>query len=376
MSAEPSRRVELELVDPYSPRAQQIWNDLRCHSFFLSWGWIENWLACLPADRAPRLAVFLDDGRPVAAGFLGQRLGLRHRVIASRALHLNTTGVVRFDELWVEYNGLAGDELPIEVVADALPGWWDELVLPGLREHAFGGVRDEDRGRHRVRVIRAVPAYHVDLHGVRADGYLAKLSGQTRSQIRKAQRLAGPISLDVAADEREAIAIYDELCGLHVAQWRAKGQPGAFADPWFDRFHRRLIAKRFASGEIQLLRVRGTAGTLGCLYNFVWGGRVLQYQSGFPMIEDARIKPGFICHTGAIEHCAAANLDIYDFLGGEMRYKKSLSTGAGQLVWAKVQQRRLRFTLEDHLLRIVRERRARARANDVTSPHDSSPTDS
>ena len=365
--------MELELVDPYSPRAQRIWNELECRSFFLSWGWVENWLACLPADRAPRLAVLHEDGRVAAACFLGQRLTIRHRIIPSRSIYLNATGVPRLDDLWIEYNGLVGDELPVTVLIDALPGGWDELVLSGLREQAFGGVIEASHARYRIKLERRVPAYFIDLASVRSGGYLPLLSGQTRNQIRKAQRLAGDISIEVAATERTAIEIYEELCALHAAQWRAKGEPGAFADPWFDRFHRRLISKRFASGELQLVRVRGTAGTIGCIYNFVWQGRVLQYQSGFAPFEDARLKPGFICHTAAIDHCATAGLAIYDLLGGEMRYKKSLSTGVGWLLWCRVQRRRLRFAFEDRVMQTLRARRERSRT--VTPPQDA-PSDS
>ena len=354
--------MPVEVVDPRSPRAAQIWSRLECRTFFLSWGWIENWLACLPAERMPQLHVF--DGR--AAAFIGKKLAVRHRVVPSRSLFLNQTGVRHFDDVFIEYNGLVGDELPITDIADALDGW-DELWLPGLRESAFGGVCDSEHARYRVRIDRSVPAYLVGLADVRARGFLPLVSSQTRSQIRRAQKQAGALAVEVATDLVQANAIYDELVTLHGAQWRAKGKPGAFADPWFDRFHRRLIAQRFAAGEIQLVRVRANDQTIGCLYNFVFRGRVLQYQSGFRGYGDARMKPGFLCHTAAIEHCARAGLEIYDLLGGDMRYKKSLATGASTLVWARVQRRHLRFALEDRATAFVRARRAR---RVVTAPHD------
>jgi len=358
--------VQLALVDPYSPHVEHIWRELAAEApYFLSWGWIENWLACVPRDRAPRLALIGDGDRPVAACFLGRRFMLRHRVVPTRALHLNTTGVPRLDELWIEYNGLVGRELSLDALLGVLPRDWDELFLPGLAERAFGGLVDGTVAGARVRVDRRVPAYYVDLAKVRAGGYLALLSGQTRSQVRRAQRDAGAITVEVAGDTRQAIDIYSELCALHAAQWRAKGQPGAFADPWFDRFHRRLIARRLAHGEIQLLRVRGPEGTIGCLYNFVWRGRVLQYQSGLAMYDDARRKPGYVCHAAAIEHAARTDLAIYDLLGGDMRYKKSLSTDVAELRWARVQRRRLRFAIEDRLVAL------RRRAKQPRAPEES-----
>jgi hypothetical protein len=58
-----------------------------------------------------------------------------------------------------------------------------------------------------------------------------------------------------------AEAIYDELVALHTASWRARGARGAFADPWFDRFHRRLLGgearykQSLATGATRLARL-------------------------------------------------------------------------------------------------------------------------
>ena len=360
--------MKLELIDVLEPsRAESIWTALEPRSFYLSWGWVENWLACLPSDRTPKLAVLRDRDRVVSACFLGQRLVWRNRLVPSRTLHLNATGVTRIDDLWIEYNGLVGDDQPIEALVGHLSGrlvprGWDELFLPALAERSFGGLVDAMHPRYRVQVVRRVPAYFVELARVRETGYPKLLSGSTRSQLKRAQRIAGPLEVTVAEDLHEAIAIYDELSALHGAQWRAKQLPGAFADPWFDRFHRRLITQRFAHGEIELLRVRGKSQTIGCLYNHVFRGRVLQYQSGLAMFDDAHMKPGFLAHTAAIERAAALGRDVYDLLGGDMQYKKSLSTDLGWLVWGKVQRRRLRFALEDRALRMWRERRVASAA--------------
>ena len=101
-----------------------------------------------------------------------------------------------------------------------------------------------------------------------------QLNRKTRGQLRRAQRLAGDVTVDIARTAPDAIAIYDELVALHGAHWRRRGLPGAFADRWFERVHRRLIAKRFDAGEIQLVRVRNASHTIGCLYNFVFRDRV------------------------------------------------------------------------------------------------------
>jgi CelD/BcsL family acetyltransferase involved in cellulose biosynthesis len=349
--------LQLELVDPHSSDAERVWRDLEAASrpsYFLSWAWVATWLACLPRHVVPQLAVIIVGGAPIAACFLAKRLVMHRRVVPSRAVFLNTTGVKKFDRLWIEYNGLVGHDVALRDLLRMVPGRWDELHLPGLHERALGDVTSVAD----VQIDRRVPSFFVDLDKARARGYLALLSGQTRSQVRRAQREAGDVRVEIAGDLSHAMDIYSELVTLHTAQWRARGKPGAFADPWFDRFHRMLITDRFAHGEIQLVRVRNASGPIGCLYNFTHAGRVLQYQSGMSLFENDKLKPGFVCHAAAIEHAATSGLALYDFLGGDARYKKSLSTDHTWLIWARVQRRRIRFFVADRIRRLRDLRRA------------------
>src|SRR5262249_50784750 len=141
-------------------------------------------------------------------------------------------------------------------------------------------------------VDREIAAPFVDLAQVRAAGdYLALLSANTRAQIRRARRALGACELEIAGSTAHALEIYDELVELHSASWRARGQDGAFADPWFERFHRRLIERRFAHGETELVRLRAGRTTIGCVYNLIANDRVLFYQSGLARFDDPRVKP-------------------------------------------------------------------------------------
>jgi len=358
-------------------RIRDAWCALEAASpppYFLSWAWVETWLDCLPASAALTLCVARRAGSPVAAFFLGTRTRWRHRVLPSRELHWNMTGHPAYDEICIEYNGMVHDGAPpplAEIVA-RLPGDWDEVYLPAL--DADGPVARGLAGLGtgvaslRVRTENRIPAPTVDLARVRAGGdYLKLLGGSTRSQIRRSQKLygaRGKLALEVAATPAQAAAVFDELVDLHRRAWRDRGEAGAFL-PFVHEFHRRLIERRFAAGEIQLLRVRAGDTTVGCLYNFVWRGDVLFYQSGLAYETDGKLKPGLVCHALAVEHAARAGHRWYDFLAGQSRYKQSLATDARALVWVRIQKPRLRFALEDLARRVrdhVRARRARAAA--------------
>ena len=343
--------VTLELYDATAPDAERIWRALEATSsvYFLRWPWIENWLACLPRAALPKLAVVVRDGAPRAAAFVGRRAQLRR---LSRAWFLNTTGVMRFDELVIEHNGMVGGALTDLI--DALPGSCDELVVP-----LADAVPSVPPG-FAVTIDREVAAYYVDLSLVRSHGYAPLLGRSTRAQLRRAERRAGALVLDVPRDVTDALACYEELVAHHQRRWRARGLPGAFADPWFDRFHRRLIARRFAHGEIQLARVHANGSTLGCLYNFVCAGRVLFYQSGIPAPTHSHDKPGYLCHARAIEHSASEGHAIYDLLGGDARYKGSLATAATRLVSFRVQRKRPHLALAAAASRVLRSWRDRS----------------
>jgi CelD/BcsL family acetyltransferase involved in cellulose biosynthesis len=340
------------LLDARDPRVEPTWRTLEAAarpSYFVTWAWIDAWLAALPPDALPQLAVRSEGGVAVAACFLGRRRWLRHGVVPVHGRFLNTTGTPRFDELCIEHNGvlaLPGATWPLGSFVELLPGEWDELVLPAVDA---GGVDPLTTAPgYRVRVDREVAAPFVDLAAVRTAGdYLALLGSNTRAQIRRARRAVGECELEVPGSIDQALEIYGELVALHAASWRARGQAGAFADPWFEQFHRRLIEQRFAHGETELLRLRAGGRTIGCTYNLIANDRVLFYQSGFARFDDPRVKPGYLCHAAAIDHAAARGLAIYDLLGGDARYKACLSTGATRLAWIRVQRRLARFAIED-----------------------------
>lgn len=360
---------ELALLHAHDPHVERIWRTLEAAArpaYFLTWGWIGTWLSLVPRGSRLRVAVITRENTVVAACVLGRHRQLRHGVLPVRSLHLNTTGIASLDELCVEHNAVLcapGNRWSLDALIALLPDDWDELALPAVDA---GTVSLSVCDSHRVLVDGEVAAPFVDLARVRAArDYLGLLSSNTRSQIRRARKAVGPCELEIARSVDHALALYDELVTLHQASWRERGQPGAFADPWFDRFHRTLIARRFAHGEIELLRLRAGGNTIGCIYNLVANGRVLFYQSGLAQFTAPHIKPGYLCHAAAIEHAAMAGHAVYDLLGGDSRYKASLSTDATRLQWLRVQRRLARFAVESEVRRWKRAyatfRAARAR---------------
>jgi CelD/BcsL family acetyltransferase involved in cellulose biosynthesis len=293
-------------------------------SFFQSW----TWIGCLAAERYPD--PWLIEARN-GAGTIGLALFNRrgHRLV------LHDSGDPVLDCPYIEHNGvLGGPAAPM--LQSALAGWMPRrLVLHGVDDATLAAVRV---AAPLVRVVQSQDAPFVDL----SRDFLTGRSANTRQQLRRSDRAYGTPTVHRAETNAEAFRLLDELGAFHQQTWTARGKPGAFARPFFGRFHRALIERGLKRGEVDLLRVSAGDAVVGVLYNFRFRGQMLAYQSGFNYPNagtgDPR-KPGLTCHHAAIRLAVAAGLERYDFLAGEARYKRSLSDGAAALHWIEAGSR-------------------------------------
>lgn len=362
----------VDFLDPVEAAAiEKPWTELESRSdasFFQSWGWISCWLAALPRERLPMAAIVSGPNKTVIGlALLGRHRKFRHGALPSSGYFLHETGDARFDSLTIEYNGVLAERASLGAVTDAFIAAlvrrfrnWDELFLSGIaleQEAAAAAAALANRLVHRR--LYEKPCRYVDLDKVRQSGdYLENLGRNTRYQVRRALRMYqedGSVTFENATSADEALLFLDGLKELHQSYWRARGQQGAFANAFFEEFHRLLIRQRFSAGEIQLAKVSSPKLVIGYLYNFVFRGTVYAYQSGFHYDEDGKRKPGLVSHYLSIDHHLRTGARIYDFMAGDGQHKQNLSTDVRSLVWSVDQRPRLKFRLED-LLRQLKHR--------------------
>lgn len=330
------------------------WRDLETRSnpsFFQSW----TWMGCLAEERFPDpvLVEAREKGRTVALALFNRR---------GRTLYLGESGDAALDCVFIEFNGVlaeSGREAGLTAAclraARAWPGhasgrpsgawsghfrvlaglWRRRLVLSGI--NSATAVSAVEIGS--VRRNRSLPAPFVDFGRI-GECFLESRSANTRHQLRRSHReyaATGVVTIDRADSLGRAYEFLDGLAALHQASWVARGQPGAFANPFFGRFHRALVARGLGRGEIDLFRIAAGTQTIGFLYNFRHRGGSLAYQSGFDYAAAGRHeKPGLTCHHEAIRFAARWGAARYDFLAGDDRYKRSLSDRAETLHWIEV----------------------------------------
>jgi CelD/BcsL family acetyltransferase involved in cellulose biosynthesis len=323
------------------------WRELEARadcSFFQSW----TWMGCLAEERFPDPVLLRAerDGRIVAMALFNRR----HGRLARETLWLSESGDPTFDSVYIEYNGLLRDVTEPETLLDecvramrAAPisrqrQRGRRIVLSGVDGAMPTALRS---GGHHPWVRRAMAAPYVELCRLRQGGdkYLATLSANTRYQIRRSDRAyeaLGGLVGRCAESNVEAHEFLAALADLHQTTWVARRKLGAFANPFFVRFHRELIERGLPRGEIELLRVTAGEQIVGFLYNYRFRLQVLAYQSGFDYAHGARhCKPGMTCHHQAIKRAIASGMNRYDFLAGEDRYKRSLANAEDVLYWVE-----------------------------------------
>lgn len=327
-------------------------------SFFNSWTWIGTWLRGLGHRASPRLLRATAGGETVGLALLVPRKTRRLRVLPSLGLHLNATGDPQADDLCIEHNGLLVRREGHEQVSAAMLGHlfgpghrWDQFHLRGMSSTPPALAAAPCRWVLRQESEKA---YMVDLRAIRSrDGdYLGQLGASTRSKIRrsmKAYGALGPLTTTAASDAAQALQFLERLKALHQHTWNSRGAPGAFANPRFEAHHTALIQRGFDRAEVQLLRVHAGERDVGYLYNFIYRGRVICYQSGFDYgLVERTHSPGLTAHALAVQQWADAGMHTYDFLAGDARYKRELATDDYPMVSLSVHRPSVSLLLEEH----------------------------
>jgi len=285
---------------------------------FLTWDFVG---AVAARCTAPHVLAVREDGQDVALAVLNR---------AADALHLHATGDATLDAVFIEHNGLLVRAGALAVIAPALRYLTGiaRVVMPGVDAvHLEAAGQAGPITHHQARFAPAV-----DLRALRGP-YLESLSANGRAQIRRAIHLCGSdLAIHRAADRAAAAAYFEEMVTLHQTSWQARGKPGAFAAEAMRAFHRGLIAGGDAAGAADLLRITAADRTVGILYMLRRDGHVCCYQSGFSRSDDARHKPGLVCHTRAIELYRSEGAATYDLLAGPARYKATLAGTGGQML--------------------------------------------
>jgi hypothetical protein len=320
-------------------RVKIIWDKLFEHSsnsFFISWAWVDTWLSSMPSNISIKLLVGYRVNQPVLAFLVG---GVSFKLLSINVGSVGATGEYDLDDIVIERNGI--------IVSKALPvksiSWVDIFAALDLEKINLPSISEEsieefygcfESGPWRL-VTTTQPTYYVCLEKVRKSecNYWSLLSANKRRQIKKSTSIyssQGAIRIDLAADTGSALALFDRLVVLHQKEWVRRENNGAFSNNYILNFHKEMIKNYYHNGNIRIYHLYNESGTIGLVYGFISQNDFLYYQSGFNYEKDNRCKPGLTCHSLLIQKMASEGLRRYDFLAGDVQYKRSLGTDSYQ----------------------------------------------
>lgn len=271
------------------------------------------------------------------------------------------TANAAFDRLYVEYQdfllapgaGEAARDMALDALIDGAPAVAEFVFRNARPALAAACGRAAERRGLDLRILQRQPTFHVDL--ACEDAVSTSLRAKIRRSIRRYEE-RGALTLAPALSKEERAAAFADLIALHEPYWRARGEAGAFAHAKLRAFHERLIAE--APEATDLLRMTAGQETVAVLYNFVEGGRVYNYQSGFRLESDNQFAPGFTAHWLAIEHYRRRGFALYDLMAGEADYKRRLAR-EGETLTSLVIERRNVLQRVKSLARRFRSARTR-----------------
>ena len=353
-----------EIIDDLpSASLASLWQDLEARAappFFLSWDWIGGWIET--ASIQPAILVGRVAGTVVLLAALmpaTRRNALKQNI---DGLHLHATGALARDIITVEYNGFM------------LATEWEGRIEFQAIQFLLSGVKVAGRRRDELHMktasapidtaivaagvqfseVQRKPSFRIDLATVRASGkaYLDTLSANTRQQIRRSMRLyekRGPLLATRATNVDQALEWLSALGELHQNYWVPRGEPGAFAYPFFVAFQQHLLRTCLAKGTVELLRVSAGDDAIGYVYNFIYRSQVYAYLTGIRYEDDSKLKPGLVNHVLCIEAHLAEGAAIYDFMAGDNRYKANLGAPGPDMFYFVAQRPTFPLLLENKL---------------------------
>ncbi|MEO6420924.1 MAG: GNAT family N-acetyltransferase [Polyangiaceae bacterium] len=295
--------------------------------------------------RALRALSFWDGERLIGFAPLLARFTRHRGVIPFRRIELVGTGEDEANEICSDYAGVvveAGSEARVaEALAGALEGpafaTWDELVFDMMDgrskfPEAFRKALTATGAQVALEQCGGCP--YVPLPAT-FEAYLKKLDTRSRYLVNRALReldkWAGEDGwrLHRASTVEELATGKRALVDLHREQWAKRGKGGAFAGERFRQFHDEVMLEllRGVDGSLDLLWLTVRDRPVAALYNIVHANVVSLYQSGRTDDVPNGLRIGTAMNALAIRDAIEKGRFEYDFLNGNVQYKRQLSFG-------------------------------------------------
>lgn len=295
-------------------------------NLFLSWAWINSWLASAQSDLI--LVEALENKQIVGLALFTQVERKVLGIFTVKRWLLHRTGKCEDDQPWIEYNNfLAVNEYVQRQMADAVmkSSHWQELII-GMAERTTLLPFDNADLKHHI-VLKS-KGYKVDFKQIDQDYSLQVLSKNCRQKIKKNISLLeniGHIDFEIITDKNKILSRMATISAFHIERWQKTATKSGFENSKFRHFLQALINNECnVQAHLSCLKVGNIE--VAYLLNFIVNQKVYFYLSAIDQKFEPMINKGIILHYQTVEYYYQQGYLQYDFLLGDHRFKTSLST--------------------------------------------------
>jgi len=332
------------------------WNRLLSESgsdtLMLRWEWLFTWWDVFNDDTTELLILTVRDERRHLVGLAPlylRRTRLRKFLTPIRQILFLGTGEEEESEICSEYLDVISAPGMEKAVLDSVLSYifncesvcWDEIVLKKVLENAKGlAAMPQLAEQYNIRCESSFEAfcYYVTLPD-NWEEVLSGVKGKQRYEIRRDTKKISELgNAELVLYERKSSYMdwLKIILGLHQERWTSAGKPGVFSNDKFLQFHRKILAVAYQNKWLQLPVLFLDGEPVGALYNFVYGGKILEYQTGVKRTIGNGISVGNVLHSMVMQDAIARDLREYDFLSGNYDYKRRWATDARKLGEIKI----------------------------------------
>ncbi|MBA6377943.1 MULTISPECIES: GNAT family N-acetyltransferase [unclassified Colwellia] len=326
---------------------------------FLSWAWIGSWLDLITGK------VFIveaeDNNRVVGLGFLVEKERKIFGLFSIKQWYLHRTGNTPQDQIWIEHNDFLLDANVAELVRKEMI---DSVCVFASHIHeVIIGLSTDNVIRSFTSCFHhdfpdITPLIETNAYTVETQSYTEEvkekfinevLSKNTRSQVARSEKLLkqlGEVDFSIITQADEVRALIKNIAKIHIERWSNSVEGSGFTNSVFNDFHDAMINDD-ENNVVQIAVLSLNKEPVGYLLNYVYKDQVCFYLSALTSFDDNKIKVGLTLHTKAIQYYIDQGIYSYDFLGGDARYKRSMSNKKYNLVMNCYQRKYLLLKLEN-----------------------------
>lgn len=312
---------ELLTSEQQLTEVEDTWRELAVSTgnAFVTPEWFSAWMTVYGKDARPEVPVVRDQKGQIVGLLPMVRTGSSRIAFAGANVGDRFAPVARPSqaEAVAELAGsaLAQGRAGIELHQAAEGSWLDAFA------HGIGKSRVSTEVRDQTLPL-------IDLYGNSDwEGYLASMSRNLRSQIRRKTR---SLERDHGArfrlteDPADLEADLASLFTLHDARWSERGGSASSTDA-SRRFHAEFCSRALSRGWLRLWTLELDGRPAAAWYGWKVGPVYSYYLAGFDP-EFSRQSAGFVLLAHTIRAAIEEGADVYDLLLGDEGYKDRFAT--------------------------------------------------